>query len=58
MNVNEVAVILVIEGIAPDMLIELVAGKNLAAVNDHVVKEIEFFSCNFDLRVAMKKFSC
>ena len=49
MNIDEIAVILIIEDISPDMFIELVTGEHFIPVNYKILKQVIFFPCNYYL---------
>ena len=48
MNINKIAVVLIIKYVAPDMFIKLLPGKDFVPVQNQILKKIIFFPGQFN----------
>ena len=56
MNVDEIAVILIVKNISPDMFVELIACKDFILVDQQIMKQIVFLSCDDNLLAVAEDF--
>jgi len=57
-NVNKIAIVLVIQCVTPYMLVELMTCQHLVLVDHQIVKEIKFLLCNLYLTALVYDLSC
>ncbi len=56
MNVNKIAVVLIVKNISPNMFVKLPACKNSSPVKHKVMKKIELLLCQIDLSFVTDQF--